>query len=191
MIVRSREDKRATADRSSWLFFPHQLSHHSHHTHSLLPSTQLHHTTTTTPVSVTSTSTNPTAAMQISNLLTIFTAVSAVSAATVSYDTGYDNGARSLTAVSCSDGANGLITKYGWQTQKQVKKFPYIGGVQAVAGWNSPSVSFFFPRPFQTLDVALTLSSVAPAGSLATRAAPSTSSPSTTPPPASTSPSTP
>jgi uncharacterized protein YqjF (DUF2071 family) len=79
--------------------------------------------------------------MQISNLLTIFTAVTVASAATVSYDTGYDNGSRSLTAVSCSDGANGLITRYGWQTQKQVKKFPYIGGVQAVAGWNSPSVS--------------------------------------------------
>jgi cerato-platanin len=81
--------------------------------------------------------------MQISNLLTIFAAVTAASAATVSYDTGYDNGSRSLTAVSCSDGANGLITRYGWQTQKQVKKFPYIGGVQAVAGWNSPSVSQF------------------------------------------------
>lgn len=43
--------------------------------------------------------------------------------------------------VSCSDGPNGLITKYGWQTQKDVKKFPYIGGVEAVGGWNSPNVS--------------------------------------------------
>ncbi len=57
----------------------------------------------------------------------------------VSYDTGYDDGSRSLTVVSCSDGANGLITRYGWQTQGQVARFPYIGGVEAVAGWNSPS----------------------------------------------------
>ncbi|KAG7137036.1 Protein SnodProt1 like protein [Verticillium longisporum] len=77
--------------------------------------------------------------MQLSNLLTIFTVATAASAASVSYDKGYDNGSRSLTAVSCSDGTNGLITRYGWQTQKQVKKFPYIGGAPAVAGWNSPN----------------------------------------------------
>lgn len=73
------------------------------------------------------------------------TAVSAValgfasltSAITVSYDTGYDDAGRSLTAVSCSDGANGLITKYGWQTQASIKT-PYFGGYQGVAGWNSP-----------------------------------------------------
>ncbi|KAI9167786.1 Protein SnodProt1 [Paramyrothecium foliicola] len=67
-------------------------------------------------------------------LATLATAVSAV---TVSYDTGYDNRGRSLTSVSCSDGANGLITRYGWQTQGNVPRFPYIGGAQAIAGWNS------------------------------------------------------
>ncbi|KAF1942277.1 Asp f 13-like protein [Clathrospora elynae] len=60
------------------------------------------------------------------------------SAITVSYDTGYDDAGRSMTAVSCSDGANGLITKYGWQTQGAVARFPHIGGYQGVAGWNSP-----------------------------------------------------
>lgn len=59
----------------------------------------------------------------------------------VSYDTGYDDGSRSLSVVACSDGPNGLETRYGWQTQSQVSRFPYIGGVEAVAGWNSPSVS--------------------------------------------------
>ena len=62
---------------------------------------------------------------------------SLTSAITVSYDTGYDNAGRSLTAVSCSDGANGLITKYGWQTQGNIKT-PYFGGYQGIAGWNSP-----------------------------------------------------
>ena len=61
---------------------------------------------------------------------------SLTSAITVSYDTGYDDAGRSLTAVSCSDGANGLITKYGWQTQGNIKS-QYYGGYQGVAGWNS------------------------------------------------------
>lgn len=61
----------------------------------------------------------------------------------VSYDTGYDNGSRSLTALSCSDGSNGLITKYNWNTQANVPSFPRIGGYQGVEGWNSAQVSLF------------------------------------------------
>lgn len=72
--------------------------------------------------------------MKFSSLLSV---ASAATAATVSYDTGYDNGSRSLTAVSCSDGPNGLITRYGWTTQGEVPG--YIGGAQAVSGWNSPN----------------------------------------------------
>ncbi|KAL1796677.1 hypothetical protein ACET3X_005217 [Alternaria dauci] len=63
---------------------------------------------------------------------------SLASAITVSYDTGYDDGNRALTSVACSDGANGLITKYNWQTQANVAGFPRIGGYVGVAGWNSP-----------------------------------------------------
>jgi hypothetical protein len=59
---------------------------------------------------------------------------------TVSYDEGYDQGGRSMKVVSCSDGNNGLITKYGWQTQGDIPSFPYIGGSIGIAGWNSPSV---------------------------------------------------
>lgn len=55
----------------------------------------------------------------------------------MAYDEGYDQAGRSLTAVSCSDGANGLITRYGWSTQGQIPKFPNIGAAAAVAGWNS------------------------------------------------------
>ncbi|KAH8121386.1 hypothetical protein ACSS6W_004526 [Trichoderma asperelloides] len=77
--------------------------------------------------------------MQLSNLFKLALFTAAVSADTVSYDTGYDDASRSLTAVSCSDGTNGLITRYHWQTQGQIPRFPYIGGAQAVAGWNSPN----------------------------------------------------
>ncbi|KAL7926143.1 Epl1 protein [Trichoderma austrokoningii] len=77
--------------------------------------------------------------MQLSSLFKLALFTAAVSADTVSYDTGYDDASRSLDVVSCSDGANGLITRYHWQTQGQIPRFPYIGGVQAVAGWNSPN----------------------------------------------------
>ncbi|OHE97513.1 cerato-platanin [Colletotrichum orchidophilum] len=77
--------------------------------------------------------------MQFSNLVTLLSSVAAATAVSVSYDTGYDDGSRSLDAVSCSDGANGLITRYGWQNQGQIAKFPYIGGADAIAGWNSAS----------------------------------------------------
>ena len=56
---------------------------------------------------------------------------------TVSYDTGYDDASRPLTSVACSDGINGLIWKYGWQKQGDVKNFPFIGGSSAIGGWNS------------------------------------------------------
>ncbi|KAF7561293.1 hypothetical protein G7046_g2859 [Stylonectria norvegica] len=78
--------------------------------------------------------------MQFSSLFNLATLLAAASAVTVSYDTGYDNAARPLTAIACSDGSNGLMTKHpSWTTQGDIPKFPYIGGAVAVAGWNSPS----------------------------------------------------
>ncbi|KAJ1335645.1 Cerato-platanin [Microdochium nivale] len=76
--------------------------------------------------------------MQFSTILSALSLFAAsATAITVSYDTGYDDAGRSLTAVSCSDGPNGLITRYGWQTQGQVRS-QFIGGAAAVGGWNSP-----------------------------------------------------
>lgn len=48
-----------------------------------------------------------------------------------------------MTAVSCSDGTNGLITRYGYQTQGAIPHFPHVGGAAQIAGWNSASVSFY------------------------------------------------
>lgn len=56
----------------------------------------------------------------------------------VSYDQTYDDASNSLDIVACSDGVNGLETK-GFTTFGSLPNFPFIGGVQAVAGWNSPS----------------------------------------------------
>ena len=55
---------------------------------------------------------------------------------TLSYDTTYDDASLSLTAVACSDGPNGLITK-GYTTLGSLPTFPNVGGVYTVAGWNS------------------------------------------------------
>ncbi|KAL2060243.1 hypothetical protein VTL71DRAFT_9638 [Oculimacula yallundae] len=64
--------------------------------------------------------------------------LSVASAITVSYDTGYDQGSRSLSVVSCSDGSNGLLTK-GFAAQGNLPSFPRIGGASVIAGWNSAS----------------------------------------------------
>ncbi|KAJ3493826.1 hypothetical protein NLG97_g4487 [Lecanicillium saksenae] len=77
--------------------------------------------------------------MLSSGILGLAALASTALGATVSYDTGYDDGSRSLLRVACSDGDNGLISRYKWKTQAEIPRFPYIGGASAVAGWNSPN----------------------------------------------------
>ncbi|KAK0727462.1 Cerato-platanin, partial [Lasiosphaeria miniovina] len=55
----------------------------------------------------------------------------------VTYDAGYDEANRTLEELMCSDGENGVMWKYGWETQADVPSFPYIGGVQTISEWNS------------------------------------------------------
>ncbi|EPE08632.1 epl1 protein [Ophiostoma piceae UAMH 11346] len=69
----------------------------------------------------------------------VLSMAAAATAISLSYDQGYDDASRSLTVVSCSDGANGLISRYGWQTQGEIPRFPYIGGSETIPGWNSPN----------------------------------------------------
>ncbi len=54
----------------------------------------------------------------------------------VSYDQTYDVASNSLDIVACSDGPNGLLTK-GYTTFGSLPNFPFIGGVPAVATWDS------------------------------------------------------
>ncbi|KAI9712348.1 MAG: hypothetical protein M1820_001561 [Bogoriella megaspora] len=76
----------------------------------------------------------------LSILLTLTTsALAATGTLSVSYDTGYDTGSRSLNAVACSDGVHGLETRYGYSVQSNIPNFPYIGGWNGIAGWNSAS----------------------------------------------------
>ena len=81
-------------------------------------------------------------------LPTFLSLISLASAITVSYDTGYDDGSRSLSVVSCSDGANGLLTK-GYSTQSSLPSFPRIGGASVIAGWNSASCGTCWSLTYQ------------------------------------------
>lgn len=55
----------------------------------------------------------------------------------LSYDEQYDSSSGSLSTTACSDGSNGLASKY--PTFGNLPKYPYIGGASAIASWNSPS----------------------------------------------------
>jgi hypothetical protein len=68
--------------------------------------------------------------------ITLALAATSVLGITTSYDTVYDVSSSSLGTVACSDGSNGLLTK-GYTTFGSLPKFPYIGGAQAVGGYNS------------------------------------------------------
>ncbi|EKM58223.1 uncharacterized protein PHACADRAFT_252387 [Phanerochaete carnosa HHB-10118-sp] len=66
-------------------------------------------------------------------------APSTTTTVTVSYDQTYDNPSGSLLTVSCSDGANGLLTKGLGPDFGNLTNFPNIGGAAAVAGFNDPN----------------------------------------------------
>ena len=74
--------------------------------------------------------------MKLSITLSSLTLCAVALADTVSFDTAYDQASQSLATVSCSDGANGLLTK-GFTTFGSLPSFPFIGGAAAVAGFNS------------------------------------------------------
>jgi len=52
------------------------------------------------------------------------------------FDTTFDNPTRSLNSVACSNGDNGLVSKF--PTFCDIPNYPYIGGAFDVA-WNSPN----------------------------------------------------
>ena len=73
----------------------------------------------------------------IISLVALFSVASAVNVVNVRYDPQYDNSEISLSAVTCSDGANGLLTKK-YSTFGSLPSFPNIGAAKAIGGWNSP-----------------------------------------------------
>ncbi|KAF2763357.1 snodprot1 [Pseudovirgaria hyperparasitica] len=74
--------------------------------------------------------------MQFS-LVSVLALAASATAVSVSFDNVYDSSSTPLANTQCSDGANGLITRYGWTTLGQVPKFPNVGGAGPVQSWNS------------------------------------------------------
>ena len=61
--------------------------------------------------------------------------VAAAVATDIRFDATYDNAGQSLSTVSCSDGANGLLTK-GFTTFSSLPSYPNIAASQYVGGYN-------------------------------------------------------
>ncbi|KAF7441192.1 hypothetical protein PC9H_001541 [Pleurotus ostreatus] len=72
-------------------------------------------------------------------LCLLFTTLTSADPVSVSFDQIYDDRTGSMTTVSCSDGPNGLITRFGFQRFSDVPTFPNIGGAGVIPGFNSPN----------------------------------------------------
>ncbi len=68
--------------------------------------------------------------------LALLTTATGVLGNTVAYDRAYDGSNASLTSVACSDGPHGLIVR-GYTTFGSLPNFPFIGGAEAVEGYDS------------------------------------------------------
>ena len=75
--------------------------------------------------------------LSLAALISVASAGPTPSGSVVRYNTFYDNAQTSLNDVACSNGDNGLVTK-GFPTFVSLPSYPFIGGVSAVKGWNSP-----------------------------------------------------
>ncbi|KAI0691515.1 immunomodulatory protein, partial [Cerioporus squamosus] len=81
----------------------------------------------------------------------------------VTYDTVYDVKTNSLDIVACSNGANGL-EHLGYTTFGSLPNFPFIGGAQAVTGWNSPKCGSCWQLIYQNRTVNILAVDYAKAG---------------------------
>ncbi|RPD55660.1 Cerato-platanin [Lentinus tigrinus ALCF2SS1-7] len=80
-------------------------------------------------------------ALSLSLLALVASALGATTShpVTVSYDNVYDNPNTPFSAVSCSDGSRGFITKgYNSLGSLHLRVGVYVGGAGVIGGWNSP-----------------------------------------------------
>ncbi|KAL5513484.1 hypothetical protein ACEPAH_3883 [Sanghuangporus vaninii] len=73
----------------------------------------------------------------------------------VTFDPVYDNANQSLETVECSTGTNGLITR-NFTTFDSLPTFPFIGGAQAVEGFNSAQCGSCWNITFNGTSVVVT-----------------------------------
>ncbi|KAI5116929.1 hypothetical protein M0805_005562 [Coniferiporia weirii] len=71
-----------------------------------------------------------------------------------SYDNTYDNASGSMDTVSCSDGPEGLASRY--PTFGDLPSFPNIGGASAIAGWGSANCGTCWRLSYQGAEIVVT-----------------------------------
>ncbi|KAF9265885.1 epl1 protein [Marasmius fiardii PR-910] len=76
--------------------------------------------------------------------LTLLAFTTAALAVDVAWDSAYDDANGSMTSIACSDGDNGLITRFKFQTFSDVPSFPFVGGAPNIPSWNSPACGTCF-----------------------------------------------
>ena len=91
-------------------------------------------------------------------------ALASATTVSVSYDTTYDSSSGSLNTVACSDGSNGLETKYGWETFGQIPTFPNIGGSSTIPSWNAATCGQCFAVTYKGKTINVLAIDTAPSG---------------------------
>ncbi|EJC99992.1 SnodProt1 [Fomitiporia mediterranea MF3/22] len=92
--------------------------------------------------------------MQFTTLFSTLLLATVAFATRASYDTTYDNAGGSMNTVACSDGQNGLASRF--PTFGDVPTFPNIGGASAIAGWNSPQCGSCWNLTYQGVSILVT-----------------------------------
>ncbi|UNI17731.1 hypothetical protein JDV02_004052 [Purpureocillium takamizusanense] len=77
-----------------------------------------------------------------------------IDAVTVSYHTEFSDPNFSLNGVACSDGANGL-ERHDFRTLGDLPRFPMVGSVAAVGGWNSPNCGTCWKLTYEGKEVTI------------------------------------
>jgi hypothetical protein len=78
------------------------------------------------------------------------------------FDTTYDNASGSLNGVACSNGANGLVTRF--PTFGNIPTFPFIGGAPGIV-FNSPNCGGCWKLTSQATGASLIMTAIDSSGS--------------------------
>ena len=74
------------------------------------------------------------------------------------FDNTYDNSGASMLTTSCSDGSNGLASRF--PTFGSVPSFPNIGGASAIPGWNSAECGSCWQLTYQSTGVTIFVTAI-------------------------------
>ncbi|EJC99995.1 cerato-platanin-like protein [Fomitiporia mediterranea MF3/22] len=92
--------------------------------------------------------------MQLTAIFSTLLLAGSAFAVKATYDQTYDNASGSMNGVACSNGANGLASRF--PTFGDLPTFPNVGGAHAVTGWNSTKCGSCWKLTYQGTSITLT-----------------------------------